>query len=148
MQELCLYTPILFLLASQLAFAGGLLSNDYVRLVVQPPSTAVRPGSSAVVELHFTPVDGIHINIDPPVQFALDSATAITLTGKPAMTKDPDTGYLSTTTPVRQTIVLGKNTRAGKLSVKGTVTYFFCSESEGWCNRQKQPVEFTIFVKP
>jgi hypothetical protein len=148
MQRLRLYTSFLFLLASHLAFAGGSPSNDYVRLEVQPPSTALRPGSSAVVELLFTPVDGIHVNIDPPVQFALDSTTALTLTGKPAMTKDTDTGYLSTTTPVKQTIVLGKNIPAGRLSVKGTVTYFFCSESEGWCNRQKQPVEFTIFVKP
>jgi hypothetical protein len=148
MRKLRLCAPILFLLALHFAFAGGLPLNDYVRLEVQPPSKAIRPGASAVVELHFTPVDGIHINVDPPVEFALDSAAAITLKGKPVMTKDSGTGYLSTAAPVKQTVVLGKNIQAGKFAVKGTVTYFFCSENEGWCNRQKQPVEFTILVKP
>lgn len=139
---------ILFLLASPWALAGGLSSNDYVRLEVRPVSATMHPGASGAVELLFFPADGIHVNVNPPVVFSLDSGTAVILKGKPVMKTDPNTGYLSAATPVKQEIMVGKNAPGGQLTVKGTVAYFFCSDSEGWCNRQRDPVEFTIVVRP
>jgi len=148
MHRLNFHTAIFLLLVSPAALAGDPSPNDYVRLEVRPAPATMRPGSSGVIELHFFPAGGIHVNADPTVQFSLDSASALQLTGKPAMTTDTSTGYLSAAVPVKQNVALRKPTAPGSLTVKGTVTYFYCSDSEGWCNRQKQPVEFTIVVTP
>ena len=147
MSKLSLYTAILFLLAVPAVFAEGSPANDVVRLETRPDST-MHPGTEGTLEFHFIPAEGIHINVDPPVAFSLDSVSYLTLNGKPSMTKDRNTGYLSTTDPVRQTVRLDKKAAPGMLTVKGIVTYFFCSETEGWCNKQREPVEFTIKVEP
>jgi hypothetical protein len=139
---------ILLLAGSAKFLVGGSTLSEFVRLEVSPATLTMQPGGRGVIELLFYPVDGIHVNADPPVRFSLDSAAGVTLQGKPVLTADAKTGYLSISAPVKQTLVLGNKTGPGKLKVKGTVTYFYCSDSEGWCNRQQQPVEFTILVKP
>lgn len=141
------HTAVLFLLAFPAAVADGPTSNDYVKLEVRPAS-AVRPGTGGIIEFHLLPAEGIHVNADPPLAFLLDSASSLTLDGKPLIPKDTITGYLSTTEPVRQAVLLDRKAKPGVLTVKGTVTFFYCSESEGWCNKQREPVEFTIIVKP
>ena len=141
--------PAIFLLVGFAKLpAGTSTPNEYVRLEVRPAMQSLRPGASGVIEFYFAPVDGIHINADPPVQFILDPGTALTLQGKTVVTTDAKTGYLSAGTPVKQAVTLGEGTRPGELKVRGTLVYFFCSDSEGWCNRQKEPVEFILLVKP
>ncbi len=146
MRALRLLPAILLLLGPANVLAGDSSSNEYVRLDARPASATMRAGTSGLIELRFFPADGIHINVDPPVEFLLDSAAALTLKGRPAMTTDSRTGYLSAAVPVKQKVTLPGDLRPGPLPVRGTVTYFFCSDREGWCNRQKQPVEFTIMV--
>ena len=141
-------TVILFLSGMLAAFAGASSPNEYVKLEVRPVSATMRPGTSGTIELRFLPAEGIHVNVDPPVIFSLDSASTVSLKGKPAMTKDPNTGYLSTAVPVKQRLLLPAKLAPGACTVRGAVTYFYCSDSEGWCNRQKEAVEFTIMVKP
>ena len=148
MRTLRFYMAVVLLAGSPLAVANGATTNDYVRLEVRPASALMRPGASGVIEFHFFPADGIHVNADPPVQFSLDSAVTVIISGKPVMTTDPATGYLSTGVPVKQEISLPRSSNARQVTVKGTVTYFYCSDSEGWCNRQKERVEFTITLKP
>lgn len=148
MRPFSLLSAFFFFFCSAQPFADAATLNEYVRLEVHPTSTIIRPGTSAVVEFRLVPVEGIHVNVDPPVKFSLDSAAGISLDGEPVMTTDSSTGYLSTRVPVHQRIMLGKQVAPGRISVKGTLTYFFCSDSEGWCNRRKEPVEFTILVKP
>jgi hypothetical protein len=138
----------LLLLTSPGTTWGELPANECVRVEVQPVPAALHPGASWEVEIRFFPADGIHINTDPPVQFTLDSMGVVSIHGKPLMIKDSKSGYLSTADPVKQSIEIRKNASPGKLTVKGTITYFFCSDTEGWCNRQKEHVEFTILVKP
>ncbi len=148
MRSLELFAAILFLVGPVRVLAGAFPPNEYVRLEVRPASTIMRPGVAGLIELRFFPADGIHVNVDPPVKFSLDSATGLVLNGRPLMTADARSGYLSTTAPVQQKVTLGRKVAPGQCTVKGTVTYFFCSDSEGWCKRQKVPVEFTILVKP
>ncbi len=148
MHALKLVPAILLFVASAKAFGGVNSHNEYVRLEVRSTFAEIRPGASGVIEFRFYPADGIHVNIEPPVEFAPDSAAPVILRGKPVMTMDARTGYLSTTVPVTQQVALGQNVVEGPFTVKGTVTFYFCSDAEGWCNRQKQPVEFTIVVKP
>jgi hypothetical protein len=148
MHMLRFLTVGLFLLGSLQVCASGSSPDEYVTVEVRPVPSSMHPGSSGIIELHFQPADGIHVNADPPITFSLDSAGVVNLKGKPVMSADTSTGYLSTTAPVKQTITLGKHAAQGRVTVKGTVTYFFCSDNEGWCNRRKQPVEFTILVKP
>lgn len=139
---------VLRLLPAILLLIGATSLNEYVGLEVRPALAEMRPGESGVIELRFRPADGIHVNSDPPVQFTLDSGGAVILDGKPVMTTDARTGYLSAKAPVTQKVTLGSAAAPGRLTVKGTVTYFYCSDTEGWCNRQKQPVKFTITVRP
>lgn len=148
MHKLKFLTVTLFLLGSLQVCDGGALPDEYVTLEVRPVPSTMHPGSSGIIEFHFQPADGIHVNTDPPISFSLDSTGAVKLKGKPAMVADTGTGYLSTTAPVKQTIMLGKQVARGPITVKGMLTYFFCSDSEGWCNRHKETVEFTIMVEP
>jgi len=138
----------LLLGVSSWILAGDPPPNDYVKLDVRPAQAAMCPGGNGEILLHFAPVDGIHVNADPPVDFSLDTTvTAIQLNGNPVMTSDESTGYLSAAMPVKQKIKLHSTAAPGPVTVKGTVTYFYCSDGEGWCKRQKDPVEFTILVK-
>lgn len=149
MHALRLLSAIFLLIGPVRVLAGASSPNEYVRLEVRPASTTMHPGANGILEFRFFPTDGIHVNVDPPVVFSLDSGVvAVVVKGKPVMTTDAKTGFLSTMTPVTQEIVVGTRAATGPLTVKGTVTYFFCSDSEGWCNRQKEPVEFMIMVKP
>lgn len=130
------------------ANAGVLSPNDYVRLEVRSVPGTMRPGSNGIIELRFLPAHGIHINIDPPVSFSLDSTDGLNLKGKTVMTADSGTGYLLTSVPVTQAVTLDREIAPGRRTMRGTVTYFYCSDAEGWCNRQKEPAEFTILVIP
>lgn len=144
-----IFAGVLLLLWSSAARGSDPPANEHVKLKVRAASSSVRPGGTFNVELRFLPAEGIHVNADPPVEFSLDPReTSLRLKGTPLMATDKGTGYLATGEPVRQKIILGPRAAQGQRTVKGTVIYFYCSDSEGWCNRQKQPVEFTIMVKP
>ena len=126
----------------------GAAPNDSVKLEVVPVPGTMHPGTRGIIELRFSPADGIHINTTPAMAFSLDTGATVRLSGNPIVTADSTTGYLVASTPVRQHITVPPDLRPGQHTVRGTVIFYYCSDNEGWCNRQKEPVEFTIFVKP
>ncbi|MBI1808057.1 MAG: hypothetical protein HYR76_13540, partial [Ignavibacteria bacterium] len=75
---------------------------------------------------------------------------AVTLSGKPELVgmKVDTSEYLDASKPIKQSFTLAKSTKAGSLSFKGTLTYFFCSDADGWCSRFKQPIDVTVTVAP
>ena len=93
----------------------------------------------------FKPVEGIHINLQPALSFSLDSASLATLSGGLALPKGGP--YLNTSAPVMQRFTISGKARPGRLMLKGTLTYFYCSDKEGWCSRFKQPVEIALTVR-
>ena len=48
---------------------------------------------------------------------------------------------------VKQQFQLSPGAPHGPVTLKGTLTYYFCSDKEGWCSKYKQPVEIALTVR-
>ena len=128
-----------------LAVAGDSSSNEYVRFDARLSKVTLAPGARAKIIFTLTPAEGIHINAEPPPAFTLDSMSIATLVGAPSMEKD-NRGYLAKDAPLRQSLVIAKNTATGPGSLRGELVYYYCSDTQGWCMRYRQPVELTLTI--
>jgi hypothetical protein len=52
--------------------------------------------------------------------------------------------YLDTTWPVVFPVAVGRPSAAGPQTVKGAVTYFYCSKREGWCRKGTASLEIPV----
>ncbi len=121
--------------------------NKYVRFEFTLDHTDFTPGETGTLSVFLTPNTGVHINTDPPIEYQFEKKAHVTFTAKATMPKDSVTGYLDTQKPATISFTLDKNISPGIYSIKGKVKYFFCSETEGWCNQFAQPVTVIIRVK-
>lgn len=143
--------PTIALLAALLAFAPALAGtlrltgNKSVTLTVTLKDTLVAPGATGEIAIQFQPVEGIHINLQPALDFKLDTASRAALTGTLVLPKGAP--YLNTSAPVLQRFQVPKDAKPGPLALKGTLTYFYCSDKDGWCSKYKQPLEFALTVR-
>jgi hypothetical protein len=117
-----------------------------VRCDIHLTSTTLKPGEAGEIVLKFSPDEGIHINTDPAMEFDFDKSSLVHFTGITSLPKAAKTGYLDASKPVRCSFTLDKSIRKGKHTLKGTVHYYFCSETEGWCNRFAQPIDLKFTV--
>jgi len=120
--------------------------NKYVKVHISAVPETMKRSNEGELLVRFLPVDGIHVNADPPMEFRFDSTQILTLKGKPDFALDNDTGYLAITSPVRQKFVITRHTRPGEYIVKGAIVYYYCSDDEGWCTKFTQPVELPLKV--
>src|SRR5208283_2502184 len=109
-------------------------------------SSTLKPGAKGEIVVSFAPEEGIHINTDPAIEFQFEKDTLVHFTGVASMPKVEKTGYLDTKRPIKYSFTLDKNIPKGKHTLKGSVRYFFCSDTEGWCNRSSQPIQLTFTV--
>jgi hypothetical protein len=143
--------PTIALLAALLAFAPAsagtlrLTGNKSVTVTVTLKDTLVAPGATADLAFLLQPVDGIHINLQPALDFKLDTASRAALAGGLILPKGSP--YLNTSAPVVQRFQIPKDAKPGPITLKGTLVYFFCSDKEGWCSKFKQPVEIALTVR-
>ncbi len=98
------------------------------------------------ISFTFQPKNGIHINTEPVPEINFDSSTTIIENGKFLPLSKTKKEYLETTKPVVYQFTIPKNTSAGKYIIKGELTYFYCSDKEGWCNRFIQSFELPIEI--
>jgi len=137
----------LLLLAPAL-LAGGPRHFD-VQATFVPAS---KPGGEAVVSVTFLPLDpAVHINEDPAPRLKLAGEPAVLVlkpvAAVPAAERDPGvTRYLDTAAPVRFPIAIAAGASKGKQLVKASVTYFYCSKTEGWCRKGASELEFPVLV--
>lgn len=145
--KLPIMTAFAALLALQPGFAGPLrlTGNKSVTVEITLKETSLASGATGEMAISFAPAAGIHINRTPAPEFALDSSSAASLSGRLVLPKG--TEYLSTAPPVRQQFRLSHDAKPGLVSLKGTLTYYFCSDKEGWCSKYKQPVEIALTVR-
>jgi hypothetical protein len=143
-----LLQAICFLLLATFVFARGEkpAENQYVKFSASIRDKHLRPGTTTGLVVRLKPVRGIHINGRPPVEIKIDSSSTISSVGKIDVPRDSSTGFIDPHRPVTVPITLSKNLKPGLMTVKGTLTYYYCSDAEGWCSRFKQPVEFTITI--
>ncbi len=119
-------------------------TNANVKVQVHLSRQTFKAGDTGELTIMLEPAEGFHINANPPVELRLDDPKTIMLKGALTQAVDRKNGYLSTRTPVRQTFYVPKETPAGSHTITGTVTYFYCSDTEGWCQRYKQPVSVSF----
>ena len=108
-----------------------------------------RTGAPAAVEVRFTPADpDVHINRFPPPRLELEPRQGV-LKLSPVPAAKPaaeDAKYLGPAEPYRFPVV-AKGTTAGAQIVKGTVTYFYCSQRAGWCRKGSNDVEVAVKLR-
>ena len=123
-----------------------LTGNSYVKLEVKLSRETAKPGGSGEIRITFAPVEGIHVNADPPVEFRFDSTSEVVLQGTPRLVVDKRTGYLSTAAQVKQGFLVPRTVKPGTQQLKGVITYYYCSDTEGWCTKFTQPVELSLTI--
>lgn len=120
--------------------------NTFVTFRATVAEKRVAPGDTATIRFTLQPAKGIHINLDPPMNLELDSLPVVSSHGKLILPHDTSTGYLDLRTPVSVSLKLSKSLKAGKHPLKGVLTYYFCSDAQGWCRKFKQPFEVFVTV--
>lgn len=120
--------------------------NKYVHVGITLGDSTVAAVGKGSILITFNPADGIHVNADPPVEVAIEPNDVVTLDGDPDVTTDKETGFLSTSSPVIQRFLVSGSAAPGHYSLKGTIVYYFCSDTQGWCTKFKQPVTLTLVV--
>jgi hypothetical protein len=117
-------------------------------------SASYRPparGADPAVAVLFTPADvNITVNEDPAPRLKLDAAQEV-LAEKPSPARKAATPpgkprYLDTLVPVTFPVKLGARAARGDHTVKATVTYFYCSKSEGWCRKGTADVDVPVRI--
>ncbi len=121
-----------------------LTDNEHVTLELKLPKSISLTDPNEIA-IFFSPIEGIHINTIPLFELRLDKHSAFEIVGKPRFQKN-EKDYLDITKPVEFSVRPMKGTKPGKRILKGKLNYFYCSDSEGWCNRFTQPVEVNIEV--
>jgi hypothetical protein len=139
--------PMQVMLAALALFVGN-VPQVTVTATYLPP---VR-GTEATVAVQFVPVEpSIRVNEDPGPRLALDPGQQV-LGDKPrpaVVKKHAPAGeahYLDPGVPVAFPVLLKSGVGAGEHPVKGTVTYFYCSKSEGWCRKGQADVTVSVRV--
>lgn len=107
-----------------------------------------RPGKTAgagEVAVTFAPKDpDVKINVTPPPRLKLDEGQKVLAERvAPKRAGAPDEKYLDLTFPVVFPVsVLGSVPAAQ--TVKGSLTYYYCSHREGWCRKGTADLEIPV----
>ena len=111
-------------------------------------SAEYRPGKTAgtgEVAVTFSPKDpDVKINTTPPPRLKLDEGQKV-LAEKAAPKKAgaPEEKYLDLTFPVVFPVSVTAPV-SSEQSVKGALTYYYCSHREGWCRKGTADVEIPV----
>jgi hypothetical protein len=106
------------------------------------PGKAVGTGEVAVT---FAPKDpDVKINTTPPPRLKLDEGQKL-LAERTAAKKAgaPDEKYLDLTFPVVFPVAVTSPLQ-GEQTVKGALTYYYCSHREGWCRKGTADLEIPV----
>lgn len=133
-------------IAGNIAFG----QNEFVTVDVRLAQSKLKAGGNGKIIISLKPKKGIHININPPMDFRLSGNAVGTLNGTlDFSTIKKDTAhYLDPSKPLTQSLTLSKSIKPGPVSLHGTFIYFYCSDAEGWCSRFKLPIDLTVTVIP
>jgi len=110
-------------------------------------------GTEAAVVVQLTPVDPhVRVNEDPAPRLKLDAAQQV-LEEKAVPRRAPapapapgEARYLDPILPVSFPVKVNARAARGEHTVKATVTYFYCSKSEGWCRKGSEDVDVPVRI--
>lgn len=120
---------------------------------LQPDTVTV--GDTAQVLISLKVEQGYHVNEIPPLSIELAEKAPLVLLKTKA---EPDTtrkawltqaGYqiLDTSKPLVFPAVVAKKAPVSKTSVRLKVTYYYCSDKEGWCSFKTVEVPVRLVVR-
>ena len=129
-------------------FGGGRTTSDnkYVQVSFSLRERQLRAGSNGLLLINLQPKKGIHVNLEPPPSVTFDTTDVLSAAGKLDVPKSEKTKFLDGSRAMKQPFTLSRKLKPGPVTLTGSLTYFYCSDAEGWCSRFKQPVELTINV--
>jgi hypothetical protein len=137
----------LLLMSSPYLVAGeSPKSNESVKFEISVKPKSMKAGSSGELLISLKPKEGIHITLEPPMTLKLDSTDAVTAVGKLIFSKAAKVEYLDASKSIKQYFTLSKKIKPGPLHLKGAFTYFYCSGTDGFCARFKQPVNVVVTI--
>jgi hypothetical protein len=120
--------------------------DESVRVTVALLDSVLRPGATGTLAATFVPAEDIHIIAEPAVEFNISSSKVFRLVGNPRQKVEERSGYRCLRGPVMQKFLLDNRARPGRHRLKGRLTYFYCSDSEGWCRKRVVSFERTVRV--
>lgn len=136
-----------------LALALALLGAGAPHVDVTAAYVPASKGSPAAIAVVLQPREAtVRVNESPAPRLKLDAAQSI-LVDKQAPAKsmgaDPaaEARYLDPLVPVLFPVAVQAKAPAGTHPVKGIVTYFYCSKTEGWCRKGTAEVAVEVPVK-
>lgn len=119
-------------------------TNRYVAFNISVSEKKLKAGGKGAFLITLTPQKGIHVNLTPPMNFTLDSSGIVAELGKIQPTAKET--LLDASKPVLQPFVLTSKASPGSSILHGTLVYFYCSDSEGWCSKFSQPFDVKVTV--
>lgn len=139
---------LLFLLlafaATGLAGGSAARSNEFVECTMSVRPDSLKAGSTGMLLIRLKPKPGIHVNLTPPLKVMLDSTKVITASASRHVPKKKE--YLDTTKPIKHAFTLSSKIPPGTSAITGTLTYYYCSDAEGWCSKFTLPIDQKITV--
>ena len=139
-----LVLSLLLFVSSGLAGGVATRSNEFVECTVSTRPSTLKPGATGMLFITLKPKKGIHVNLTPPLSVIIDSSDVVAASAKREIPKAKK--YLNTAKPIRYTFTLSPTARTGEATIKGTLTYFYCSDAEGWCSKFTLPIAQKITV--
>jgi hypothetical protein len=120
--------------------------NKHVTFTSKISAEQVKAGGS--VKLFFTliPMEGVHINTDPQMDFEFEKNSVVDFVGVGPIPTDTSTGYLLSGKSIVYNVKIHANALPATYTIRGAVKYFYCSDAEGWCNRFSQSVAIPVTV--
>jgi hypothetical protein len=140
---------IFFLLFPYQLIAGNDKSspeNKYVSCDIVLKQKAIKIGATGDLLISLTPKKGIHINLIPPIDIKFENTKMFTSIEKLNIPQNENTTYVDISRPIKQSFTLAKKLKPGTIAMKGTLSYFYCSDAEGWCSKFIQPIDLKITV--
>lgn len=132
-------------------FAAAAASQVGVEARFLPPAGA---GADAAVSVTFAPREaGIVVDEKPAPRLSLDPTQTVLVDKQPPRTSsggevDPSQAkYLDPQVPVRFPVAIAPGVPRGTHTVKGTVTFYFCSKAEGWCKKGVSEIALDVTVR-
>jgi len=121
--------------------------NEHVSVKITLKNQIIASGDSGEIAIEFNPKEGYFINSVPILSIKLDSNDIIASTGKIKIPAGKKPEYVDTSQPVKLPIIYRKDIKKGKYPLIGTLTYFYCSQQDGWCAKYKQTFTLKVTVK-
>jgi hypothetical protein len=125
------------------ACAGTPVENEHVSCTAALSAPSFRRGDTAAIRVVLTPARGIHLNGSPLPSLRFDPGSVVLARGGAEAAVGVN-GYLES--DVVQHVTIRKDAPRGKHVLRGTLTYYYCSDTEGWCTRYQQALELTLTI--